>query len=94
MYNREASRQALIDAGVYGQTSPAEKEMISLNLAATRPLDGSHEAALHDFRENTEVGNVLQGGEPSDQTYYRNVSKTGDQRDAIKARFLADYIQS
>lgn len=84
----------MIDAGVYGQTSPAEKEMISLNLAATRPLDGSHEAALHDFRENTEVGNVLQGGEPSDQTYYRNVSKTGDQRDAIKARFLADYIKS
>jgi hypothetical protein len=33
MYNREASRQAMIDAGVYGQTSPAEKEMISLNLA-------------------------------------------------------------
>jgi len=48
---------------------------------------------LHEFRENTELGNVVAGGEASDQTYYRNVSHMGDQRDAVKARFLADYIQ-
>lgn len=94
MYNRKEKRQAMIDAGVYEETTPAEKEMMSLEVAATKPLDGSHEAALHEFRENTEIGNVVAGGEPSDQTYYRNVSKMGDQRDAVKARFLADYIQS
>lgn len=93
MYNREESKQAMIDAGVYEQTSPAEKEMMSLEVAATKPLDGSHEAGLHDFRENTEIGNIITGGQPSDQTYYRNVSKMGNQRDAVKARFLADYIQ-
>ena len=94
MYNREESRQALVDAGVYEQTSPAEKELMSLKVRATKPLDGSHEAALHEFRENTEIGNMIAGGEANDQTYYRNVSKMGDQRDAVKARFLADYIQS
>lgn len=92
MYNLDESRKALVDAGVYAQTSPAEKELMSLNVEATTPLDGSHEAALHDFRENTQLGNLIQGGEPSDQVYYRNVSRMGDQRDAVKARFLADYI--
>ena len=93
MYNREESRKALIDAGVYEQTSPAEKELMSLKVRATKPLDGSHETALHEFREDTEIGNMVAGGESSDQTYYRNVSRMGDQRDAVKARFLAEYIQ-
>lgn len=94
MYNQEERKQAMIDAGVYEETSPAEKELMSLKIRATKPLDGSHEASLHEFRENTEIGNILAGGEPSDQTYYRNVSKMGDQRNAVKARFLADYISS
>lgn len=93
MYNREESRKALIDAGVYEQTSPAEKELMSLKVRATKPLDGSHEAALHEFREDTEIGNMVAGGESSDQVYYRDIARTGDQRDAIKARFLAEYIQ-
>ena len=92
MYNREERKQAMIDAGVYEQTSPAEKELMSLKVAATKPLDGHHEAALQEFREETEAGNLVAGGEPSDQVYYRDVSKMGDQRDAVKARFLADYI--
>tara|TARA_R100001509_G_scaffold84638_2_gene48126 strand:+ start:4012 stop:4296 length:285 start_codon:yes stop_codon:yes gene_type:complete len=92
MYNLEESRRALVDADVYAQMSPAEKEIMSLNVGATTPLDGSHEAALHDFRENTQLGNLLEGGEASDQVYYRNISRMGDQRDAVKARFLADYI--
>ena len=94
MYNREERKQAMIDEGVYEQTSPAEKELMSLKIRATKPLDGSHEATLHEFRENTEIGNILAGGEANDQVYYRDVAKTGDQRDAVKARFLADYIQS
>ena len=93
MYNREESKQAMIDAGVYEQTSPAEKEIMASRVAAATPLDGGHEAALHEFREDTEIGNLVAGGEASDQTYYRNVSKMGDQRDAVKARFLADYIK-
>lgn len=92
MYNREEQRQAMIDAGVYENTSPAEKELMSLKVAATKPLDGSHEAGLQEFRENTEIGNVLSGGQANDQVYYRDVSKMGDQRDAVKARFLAEYI--
>lgn len=93
MYNREESKQAMIDAGVYEQTSPAEKEIMASRVAAATPLDGGHEAALHEFREDTELGNLVKGGEASDQTYYRNVSKMGDQREAVKARFLADYIK-
>ena len=93
MYNRKERKQAMIDAGVYEQTSPAEKEIMSLKVAATKPLDGSHEAGLHEFRDSLETGNMIAGGQSSDQTYYRNVSKMGDQREAVKARFLADYIK-
>ena len=86
MYNRRKQTR-MIDAGIYEQTSPAEKEMMSLEIAATKPLDGSHEAGLHEFRENTEIGNIVTGGQPSDQTYYHHVSKMGNREMRLKHVF-------